>query len=79
MTDRKLDKINKQIADLEREREKLLSDPKREEVRELYGELDRILDRLAELGEDVVTRDGEIISIVGTRFSYMHGMDLHGK
>lgn len=74
-TDERLAKLKAEVA----AREAQLTDPKRQEVVELYGKLDRILDRLAELGEDVTTHDGDVISIVGTRFSYLHGLDLTEK
>lgn len=79
MSGDRLDEIDRQIADLQRKRAELSDNPKRREVRELYGELERILDRLEELGEDVSNGDGYAICVVGTLFSYTHGFDLREK
>lgn len=75
MSDNRIGEIDKRISELKRERAEL-SDPKREEVRALYGELERVLDRLEDLGEDVSNGDNYAIHIVGTRFSYTHGIGL---
>ncbi|MFE0472607.1 hypothetical protein ACFW2V_13430 [Streptomyces sp. NPDC058947] len=79
MSDDKLSKIDEQIAALQRERAGLLSDPKRQEIRSLYGELERILDRLGELGEDVTTDEGQVVTVHGTRFYYAHGCGLRER
>lgn len=79
MSSDKVSKIDEQIAALQRERAKLLSDPKRQEVRDLYGELERVLDRLGDLGEDVTTDEGQVVTIHGTRFYYAHGCDLRER
>lgn len=78
MSGDKLSKIDEQIAALQRERAEL-SDPKRLEIRNLYGELERILDRLDELGEDVSNGDGYTIHVTGTLFSYTHGDGLRER
>lgn len=78
VADEKLNAIDKKIAALQAERAEL-SDPKRQEVREAYGELERILDRLEDLGEDVTTHNGEVVTLVGTRFGYMHGSPIWEK
>lgn len=79
MSGDKLSKIDKQIAALQEERTKLLSDPTRQEIRELYGELDRVLNRLGELGEDVTTDEGQVVTVLGTRFYYAHGCGLRER
>lgn len=78
MGDSKLSEIDRQIAALQRKRAEL-SDPKRQEIRDLYGQLEQVLDRLVELGEDVSTGDGCVVNIVGTRFSYTHGLGLRER
>jgi hypothetical protein len=75
----KLSKIDEQIAALRRERADLLSNPNRQEIRDLYGELERVLDRLDELGEDVSNGDGYTIHVTGTLFSYTHGDGLRER
>lgn len=79
MSGDKLNEIDAQIARLQRERDKLAADPKRAEVRRAYGELDRILNQLDGLGEDVSNGDGYAIYVVGTLFSYTHGGDLRER
>ncbi len=79
MDDDKLSEIDAQIAQLQRERDRLAADPKRAEVKRAYGELDRILDRLDELGEDTSDGDGYALNITGTLFSYTHGGDLRER
>lgn len=79
MSSDKLNEIDAQIARLHQERDRLTADPKRAEVKRAYGELDRILNQLDELGEDVSNGDGYAIYVVGTRFSYTHGGDLRER
>lgn len=79
MSGDKLSEIDAQIARLQRERDELAADPARVQIREAYGELERILDRLDELGEDVSNGDGYSIHVAGTRFSYTHGDDLRER
>lgn len=74
----RLDDVDAQIAQLQREREELVS-PERTRVREAYEELEKILNRLEELGEDVSNGDGYTIYITGTRFSYTHDMGLQER
>lgn len=75
----KLSEIDAQIARLQEERDKLAADPKRQEVRGLYGELERVLDRLEELGEVVSTDEGQAVTVIGTRFYYSHGWTLRER
>jgi hypothetical protein len=75
----KLSEIDAQIARLQRERDALAVDPKRVQVREAYGELERILDHLAEMGEEVTTDEGQVITVLGTRFYYAHGCGLRER
>lgn len=79
MSGDKLSEIDAQIARLQRERDALAVDPKRAQVREAYGELERILDHLAEMGEEVTTDEGQVITVLGTRFYYAHGCGLRER
>ncbi len=79
MSNDKLSEIDAQIARLQRERDALAVDPKRVQVREAYGELERILDHLAEMGEEVTTDEGQVITVLGTRFYYAHGCGLRER
>lgn len=79
MSGDKLKAIDAQIARLQRERDELAADPARVQIRETYGELERVLDRLEELGENVITDEGQTITILGTRFYYAHGCDLRER
>jgi tetrahydromethanopterin S-methyltransferase subunit G len=74
----RLDEVNRKIAELEARRAELL-DPKRQEIREAYGELERVLNRLDELGENVSNGDGYAVHVVGSRFRYTHGDDLQER
>lgn len=76
MSGDKLKAIDAQIARLQRERDELAADPERVKVREAYEELERILDRLEELGENVITDEGQTVTVLGTRFYYAHGCSL---
>jgi len=75
----RLSEVDAQIARLQEERNKLAADPERLEVRGLYEELERVLDRLAELGEDVTTDEGQVVTVLGTRFYYVHGCTLRER
>src|SRR5690606_8703151 len=75
----RLSEVDAQIARLQEERNKLAADPERLVVRGLYEELERVLDRLAELGEDVTTDEGQVVTVLGTRFYYVHGCTLRER
>lgn len=79
MSSDRLSEIDAQIARLQRERDELAADPKRAEVKRAYGELEEILNRLDDLGEDVSNGDGYAIHVTGTLFSYTHGGDLRER
>lgn len=79
MSSDRLSEVDAQIARLQEERNKLAADPERLEVRGLYEELERVLDRLAELGEDVTTDEGQVVTVLGTRFYYVHGCTLRER
>ncbi|QJD53881.1 hypothetical protein SEA_KELA_321 [Streptomyces phage Kela] len=79
MSSDKLSEIDAQIARLQRERDELAADPERVKVREAYEELERILDRLEELGENVITDEGQTVTVLGTRFYYAHGCSLRER
>lgn len=76
MKDKKLEQIDREIEklkNLREAREEELVDPERQEVYRLYRELDRILGRLDELGENIEDGDGYGLYIVGRLFSYSYG------
>lgn len=82
MSDDKPEKVDVKIAALQEaldNRKKELADPKRQKIRALYGELERILDQLEELGEDVSDGERYVVYVAGTLFSYMHGDGLQEK
>lgn len=77
--DEKLKEIDQRIEGLKNlraEREKELADPERQEVYRAYEELDRILDRLVDLGENVETPEGHDIDIAGRLFRYSYGSGI---
>lgn len=72
MVDKKLEEINASIALLERQKQKRieeLGDPKRSKVRELWEELNRLIDALDEQGENLVDLNGDSLHIDGRMFS----------
>lgn len=72
MQDKKLEEINASIELLERQKQKRieeLGDPKRSKVRELWEELNRLIDALDEQGENLTDLNGDSLHIDGRMFS----------